>query len=259
MRLTAVLAAALLFASSASAQARPAGIPIDDVEAAKAHFAAGSAYYEQANYADAVKEFNEAYRLSKKTDLLYNIAVSYERLGDYGSAIAALQRYLSERPNASDRVTIETRIENLQRRRDEEEARLKAPAPPDPPEVAPAPAQPEPAPAIAVPPPARKRGWFVPGTVVTGLGGALLLAAVGTGTRALLLHQDLEVACAGGCPPAREADVDTGKALALTTDVLIGVGAAAAVTGAILLIVQGRRPARRAALALSPRVLAVRF
>ena len=66
--------ALLLFACPTLAQPRVAVPPSDDVEAAKAHFAAGSAYYDQANYGDAVKEFNEAYRLSKRIDLLYNIA-----------------------------------------------------------------------------------------------------------------------------------------------------------------------------------------
>src|SRR2546423_3636937 len=75
-----------------------------DEDAAKAHFLAGSAYYEQANYADAVKEFNEAHRLSKRADLLYNISVCYERLGHWDDAIAALHQYLTNRPNAADRA-----------------------------------------------------------------------------------------------------------------------------------------------------------
>jgi tetratricopeptide (TPR) repeat protein len=111
------LAALLLLASApVLAQTVKAAVPpADDVEAAKAHFAAGSAYYEQADYKDAVKEFNEAYRLSKRSDLLYNIAVCYERLNDYDHAIAALERYLSEKPNPPDRVTIQSRIDNLKR------------------------------------------------------------------------------------------------------------------------------------------------
>ena len=75
-----------------------------DEDAAKAHFLAGSAYYEQANYADAVKEFIEAHRLSQRPDLLYNISVCYERLGRWDDAIASLQQYLSERPDAPDRA-----------------------------------------------------------------------------------------------------------------------------------------------------------
>ena len=86
----------MLSVSIASAQPRSAPPMADDIEAAKAHFAAGSAYYEQANYQDALKEFNEALRLSKRNDLLYNIAMCYERLNQLDNAIAALQRYLRD-------------------------------------------------------------------------------------------------------------------------------------------------------------------
>ena len=47
----AALTAAILAWSATSA----AQVPQADEDAAKAHFLAGSAYYEQANYADAVK------------------------------------------------------------------------------------------------------------------------------------------------------------------------------------------------------------
>src|SRR5437868_1165888 len=107
MRLcVAALAAVLGLGFAAHAQPKSAVTPADDVEAAKAHFAAGSAYYDQANYADSVKEFNEAYRLSHRSDLLYNIAVCYERLMQFDNAIKALQQYLIDKPDAKDRVSI---------------------------------------------------------------------------------------------------------------------------------------------------------
>src|SRR5256885_17161261 len=110
----ALCAARLAWTAPAAAETAPQA----DEDAAKAHFLAGSAYYEQANYADAVKEFNEAHRLSKRPDLLYNISVCYERLGHWDDAIAALQQYLTERPNAADRAVIESRIKNFETRRD---------------------------------------------------------------------------------------------------------------------------------------------
>src|SRR2546423_13566303 len=136
--LAALCAASLAWPAPAAAQNATQA----DEEAAKAHFLAGSAYYEQANYADAVKEFNEAHRLSKRADLLYNISVCYERLGHRDDAIASLQQYLSERPEAPDRAVIESRIANYQQRRDQEKARAAATtatvtAPPPPPPPAP--------------------------------------------------------------------------------------------------------------------------
>jgi tetratricopeptide (TPR) repeat protein len=134
MRLASAAAsvALVLFAyAPAHAQSIQAATPpADDMEAAKAHFAAGSAYYEQADYTDAVKEFNEAYRLSHRTDLLYNIALCYERLNQYDNAIETLQKYLTDKPNAPDRVTIESRIQNLQKAKEAQLAPGKpAPAP----------------------------------------------------------------------------------------------------------------------------------
>src|SRR6516165_10642997 len=108
MRLPAAALAAVLGLSLSAFAQKAAVVPSDDIEAAKAHYTAGSAYYEQANYADAVKEFNEAYRLSHRSDLLYNIAVCYERLSQYDNAIKALKQYLTDKPDAGDRVTTET-------------------------------------------------------------------------------------------------------------------------------------------------------
>src|SRR5438105_13019469 len=121
--LAALCAAILAWAAPAAAQNATQA----DEEAAKAHFLAGSAYYEQANYADAVKEFNEAHRLSKRADLLYNISVCYERLGHWDDAIAALQQYLTERPAAPDRAVIESRIKNFETRPDAEKGEESTP------------------------------------------------------------------------------------------------------------------------------------
>ncbi len=214
------------------------------MEAAKAHFAAGSAYYDQANYADAVKEFNEAFRLSKRTDLLYNIAVCYERLNDLDNAIATLKRYLTERPDAPDRVTIQSRVANLEKRKSQPPTVPVTP----PPEVAPTP----PPPAIVAPPPVepvQRRGgakWYVPGAVLLVSGLGVGIASLGTGLAAHGIYNDLKVACPTmmNCDPSLRADHDRGVALGLSSDVLMGVGIAAGVTGVILLIVQSR-PVKR--------------
>ena len=102
----------------------------DDLEAAKAHYKAGESYYDQASYADALKEFQEAYRLSGRPALLYNVARCMEQLGRFDDAITALEKYLRADPKAKDRVTIEQRIVNLKARRDEQRARAAAPASP---------------------------------------------------------------------------------------------------------------------------------
>jgi tetratricopeptide (TPR) repeat protein len=243
MRLyVAVVCAALSLSSLAYAQSKPAIPPADDVEAAKAHFAAGSAYYDQANYADAVKEFNEAYRLSHRSDLLYNIAVCYERLQQYDNAIKALQQYLIDKPEAKDKVTIQTRISNLEKQRDA--------MPPRPVEPPPQPVAPPPQPQVAPQQPAqpmqleRKRNWWVPGTIVGSAGLVVLATALGTGLTAQAYYDDLKMKCQNNVctDPKLATERDTGQVLALTTDILLGVGAAATLTGVIILAVQSRRP-----------------
>jgi tetratricopeptide (TPR) repeat protein len=265
MRLASAAAsvALVLFAyAPAHAQAVTAAMPpADDMEAAKAHFAAGSAYYEQADYTDAVKEFNEAYRLSKRTDLLYNIAVCYERLNDYDNAIATLKRYLIEKPNAPDRVTIESRIQNLQKAKEAQPAPGKPVPAPAPKPIA-SPVSTVSAPATRSERPAR---WWLTGTVIGAAGAAVLAGSLGTGLAAHSLYQDLSKKCQNqSCPPDRnlENEQSRGRALGIASDVLLGVGIAAVATGVVLLIVKSRHhptAVRQAWLAPSLRGLAVRF
>lgn len=249
MRLLLAAVAAAILAWSASAAAQ---VPQADEDAAKAHFLAGSAYYEQANYADAVKEFVEAHRLSKRPDLLYNISVCYERLGRWDDAIASLQQYLSERPDAPDRAVIETRIQNYQQRRDQEAAARAQVAPP--PMTA--------SPTVATPAPRR----HVASWIVGGIGAGLLLAALGTGVTAHLAYNDLVTKCGGTTCPGDQTLKDEagfGRALTISTDVLLAVGGATLATGIILFIVEARRkpaaPSPRAWLGPAPGGLQVRF
>jgi tetratricopeptide (TPR) repeat protein len=83
-----------------------------DVEAAKAHYAAGSADFDAGRYADALVEFEKAYRLSGRGALLYNIGVCHERLGHAQLAIDSFQRYLAVAEDA-DRPSVESRIARL--------------------------------------------------------------------------------------------------------------------------------------------------
>src|SRR4051794_36614658 len=70
--------------------------PKDDeaMQAAEVHYNAAEQYYLRGQYPEAIKEFSEAYRLSKRPELLYNISQSYERNGDLRNARTYLQQYL---------------------------------------------------------------------------------------------------------------------------------------------------------------------
>ncbi len=80
-------------------------------------------------------------------------------------------------------------------------------------------------------------GLKVWGWVTLGAGAAVLIAGGVVGGVALAQSGKLEDACPdGGCSPARSSEVDALGSMALAADVLIGVGAAAAVAGAVLLL-----------------------
>ena len=83
-------------------------------ELAKIHFKAGQAYYRQGNYDVAIREFKQAYDLTKKPALLYNIAQAYERLGNIGQAIEHYRHYVKDSGN-KDTATIQ-KIKNLEQR-----------------------------------------------------------------------------------------------------------------------------------------------
>ena len=57
------------------------------------------------------------------------------------------------------------------------------------------------------------------------------------GGKVISLNKDMEADCKNGCPPSRYDDMDKLDKLTLTTDILIGAGAALAVAGGSLLVV----------------------
>lgn len=114
----------LLLCATAQAQPAPAASdaapstaasPVEDVDIAKAHFNTGEAYYEHGRFADAAHEFEEAYRLSQKAPLLYNVGKSYDGANDFARALDAYQRFLAAAaPDNRDRDFATKRVELLQ-------------------------------------------------------------------------------------------------------------------------------------------------
>ncbi len=74
-----------------------------------------------------------------------------------------------------------------------------------------------------------------------GVGASMLVAAAATGGVALSVKNDLDDKCTGGVCPAGDRDrKETKDALAISTDVLLGVGAAVTAVGIGLLIYSAR-------------------
>ncbi|MEM6961969.1 MAG: hypothetical protein AAF355_09745 [Myxococcota bacterium] len=85
-------------------------------ERARLHFASGSSYFNVADYDNALREYQSAYELSGRPELLYNIALCHERLGDLRQAVEHMGRFLSEVEDIENRATLEERYANMQRR-----------------------------------------------------------------------------------------------------------------------------------------------
>jgi tetratricopeptide (TPR) repeat protein len=118
-------------------------------QVARAHYVSAQAYFKQGRVADALREFQEAYRIAPRPAFHYNIAICHEKLGNDAEAIAAYERYLEESPDAPDHDAVQAHIDQL---------RVLHPPPPTAPPPAPPPsappepaAAPSPAPAVAEP------------------------------------------------------------------------------------------------------------
>jgi hypothetical protein len=81
-----------------------------DVELAKAHYRTGEIYYERSMFPEAAHEFEEAYRLSHRPELLYNMGKSYDGQRDHARALTAYRRFLAQVTVSPDRSTVEHRI-----------------------------------------------------------------------------------------------------------------------------------------------------
>jgi hypothetical protein len=83
---------------------------------AKEHFINGQEYYEQGQYKDAIDEFEKAYSLDARPKLLFNIAQSYEKLGNLKKSVDYFKRYVKAESDKVDTTSIKNKITNLEAR-----------------------------------------------------------------------------------------------------------------------------------------------
>jgi tetratricopeptide (TPR) repeat protein len=195
-------------------------------EEARQHFKLGKALYEAGRFPDAAREFDEAYRLSERPQLLYNAYVAHRDASNLPGAIAALGSYLEKVPDAPDRVNLRARLEAMraaQARQAEQDARAQAAGQPV------APAAVEPRTRVAV------ERSVVP-FVLLGVGGAMIVGGSVTGVLALRKTSDLDDVCnaESECPPNQRDNIDANKTLSLTTDVVLGTGIVTVAVGLTL-------------------------
>jgi hypothetical protein len=221
-----------------------------DVDRAHTVFLSGKGFLDEANYDKAISYFKDAYSIDCSVHaILPIIATAYERKGDKGSAVQALQEYLKRVPNASDREVIERRIKNLQ---DQMTPVPVASTPPTPatsaPTVTAAPTAPAttvtpsgsgpPTSTGAVPPSETTGGHGVAPWVLVGVGGAALLTGVVVYIVGAGKVSNAESVCGTnhvGCPPGSPAitDGNSGRTLELVGGIAGGVGLAAVAGGLV--------------------------
>jgi tetratricopeptide (TPR) repeat protein len=83
------------------------------------HFRHGVELYKESNYAAALVEFQRAYEIDPKFQVLYNIGETQYQLQDYAGALATFRRYLDEGKNKigfKRRKDVEAEIVTLSKR-----------------------------------------------------------------------------------------------------------------------------------------------
>jgi tetratricopeptide (TPR) repeat protein len=155
------LSLVLSFSSATVAQTTDDGAEAN----ARRLYGAGSAAYDEHRYEDALAYFEEAYAITPRPLLLYNIGLAAEHAGNRARAIEALEQYLAAQPDAENRVEVESRLSVLRRGESTTEA---APTPPS----------------VAPPPPVASsgpgpEGWIVMGVSLALVVGGAVLVGVG--------------------------------------------------------------------------------
>ncbi len=82
-------------------------------EAARLTFVRAREAFDAGEYEDALRRFRQAYELSPRPTLLYNIAATLDRLRRDQEAADALRAYLDALPDAPDRTEVEARLRVL--------------------------------------------------------------------------------------------------------------------------------------------------
>jgi tetratricopeptide (TPR) repeat protein len=89
-------------------------ISAEDMKKAKARFGEAESFYRVGDYARALEAYKEAYLLSKKPGILFNMAQCYRYTKNYREAIKTYQLFLHDAPNTEFREEVEGFIAELE-------------------------------------------------------------------------------------------------------------------------------------------------
>lgn len=244
------LLAALVSLSATSTTAAQTASPTDTD--ARTLFELGENAFESGRYRAALDFFQQAYDLSGRPQLLFNIGQAADRLREDARALAAFEGYLQALPTASNRGVVEARIAILRQvtarsegpRGEQDDAEgAEATQPVDAASGGPRSGT------VALTPPSsavrstESGGSALPGAVLLGVGGAAALAGavvLGLGVHDVHTVED----AADGTSFADVADAfDRAPRRTWVGGVMLGAGAAAAAVGVVLVIRAGSEEA----------------
>jgi tetratricopeptide (TPR) repeat protein len=202
------------------------------LEEAKRLFYEGRELFAKGRYDAAIDRWQKSYDLSRRTLIFESIANAYERLGEHKLAKEALQKWRDVAPD-NEVPNLDERLKHLDERikKDEAEAARKA------------------ADQKRREDEIRKNGGKVarppvsiPGVVTLGAGGLLVIGGVVLDGVAASMRPDPNAVCQKPgtktlCLDTQKDAIETSNTLAIVGDVLWITGAAAAVAGIVILVV----------------------
>jgi len=145
---------------------------------ARAHFKRGKAAFELGKFQEALQEYEAAYKAMPLPGFLFNIGQCYRNLDNYEKAIFSFRLYLRKLPEARNRAAVESLIDELEGKAEEErkqKAALRPVVPDYEPKPGPRPIRyPAPPPKPPKKPPFYTQWWFwVPVAAVVVAGGVV--------------------------------------------------------------------------------------
>lgn len=200
---------------------------IDD-ERARSHFAAGESHYAAQRFGDAAREFALAYELSRRPEMLVNLARAHERDGALRAAIADLELLLAQHPSTSYRGEAEERLARMRAELAAQEAQVER-------ERARAASDTKRSPVESAPVHEPSRTLRAVGIALAGGALATAVVALGTGLRAdnlydALVDQCPQDRCTGDFTERRDRGLALARASTAMTFVSIALGVGAATT-----------------------------
>lgn len=113
--LLALTAAALISIAPLAVEAQRREPTAEQIERARQLFVEGTQHYQAGRLNEALDQFLAAWRIVPSPELAYNVARTYERIGDTQRGVEFYRHYLRQAaPDAAERQNVERRIAELE-------------------------------------------------------------------------------------------------------------------------------------------------